>query len=97
MATHNDQADRLNELEMKIVLADDMLDQLNQTIFRQQQQIDALAQEVRNLRQQLPVVQRCLRTDKECQRFLVLGMQKDIRNQRLRGSPEMHEVQTALV
>lgn len=54
MATHNDQADRLNELEMKIVLADDMLDQLNQTIFRQQQQIDALAQEVRNLRQQLP-------------------------------------------
>jgi SlyX protein len=54
MATHNDQTDRLNELEMKIVLADDMLDQLNQTIFRQQQQIDALAQEVRNLRQQLP-------------------------------------------
>ena len=54
MAIHNDQADRLNELEMKIVLADDMLDQLNQTIFRQQQQIDALAQEVRVLRQQLP-------------------------------------------
>ncbi len=54
MAIHNDQADRLNELEMKIVLADDMLDQLNQTIFRQQQQIDALAQEVRALRQQLP-------------------------------------------
>ncbi len=54
MAVHNDQADRLNELEMKIVLADDMLDQLNQTIFRQQQQIDALAQEVRALRQQLP-------------------------------------------
>ncbi|MEY3629248.1 MAG: hypothetical protein RLY91_1014 [Pseudomonadota bacterium] len=54
MAIQNDQADRLNELEMKIVLADDMLDQLNQTIFRQQQQIDALAQEVRVLRQQLP-------------------------------------------
>ena len=54
MAIQNDQADRLNELEMKIVLADDMLDQLNQTIFRQQQQIDALAQEVRALRQQLP-------------------------------------------
>lgn len=53
MAIQNDQADRLNELEMKIVLADDMLDQLNQTIFRQQQQIDALAQEVRVLRQQL--------------------------------------------
>ena len=54
MAIQNDQADRLNELEIKIVLADDMLDQLNQTIFRQQQQIDALAQEVRSLRQQLP-------------------------------------------
>lgn len=54
MATHNEQANRLNELEMKIVLADDMLDQLSQTIFRQQQQIDALAQEVRSLRQQLP-------------------------------------------
>lgn len=54
MTIQNDQANRLDELEMKIVLADDMLDQLNQTIFRQQQQIDALAQEVRMLRQQLP-------------------------------------------
>lgn len=54
MTIQNDDANRLNELEMKIVLADDMLDQLNQTIFRQQQQIDALAQEVRMLRQQLP-------------------------------------------
>jgi SlyX protein len=54
MVLPSDQVDRLNELEMKIVLADDMLDQLNQTIFRQQQQIDALAQEVRMLRQQLP-------------------------------------------
>ena len=32
----------------------DMLDQLNQTIFRQQQLIDALAREVNALRQQLP-------------------------------------------
>ena len=54
MVLPSDQVDRLNELEMKIVLADDMLDQLNQTIFRQQQQIDALAQEIRSLRQQLP-------------------------------------------
>ena len=54
MVLPSDQVDRLNELEMKIVLADDMLDQLNQTIFWQQQQIDALAQEVRMLRQQLP-------------------------------------------
>lgn len=54
MTIQNDQANRLDELEVKIVLADDMLDQLNQTIFRQQQQIDALAQEVRTLRKQLP-------------------------------------------
>ena len=54
MTIQNNDANRLNELEMKIVLADDMLDQLNQTIFRQQQQIDALAQEIRSLRQQLP-------------------------------------------
>ena len=54
MVLPSDEVDRLNELEMKIALADDMLDQLNQTIFRQQQQIDALAQEIRSLRQQLP-------------------------------------------
>jgi SlyX protein len=45
---------RLTDLEIKTSLADDMLDQLNQTIFRQQQMIDALAREVHSLRQQLP-------------------------------------------
>ncbi len=45
---------RLTDLEIKAGLADDMLDQLNQTIFRQQQLIDALAREVNALRQQLP-------------------------------------------
>lgn len=45
---------RLTDLEIKTGLADDLLDQLNQTIFRQQQQIDALAREVQTLRQQLP-------------------------------------------
>ena len=45
---------RLTDLEIKTGLADDMLDQLNQTIFRQQQQIDALAKELSTLRQQLP-------------------------------------------
>jgi SlyX protein len=45
---------RLTDLEIKTGLADDMLDQLNQTIFRQQQLIDALASEVNALRQQLP-------------------------------------------
>ena len=45
---------RLTDLEIKTGLADDMLDQLNQTIFHQQQLIDALAREVNALRQQLP-------------------------------------------
>ena len=45
---------RLTDLEIKTGLDDDMLDQLNQTIFRQQQLIDALARELNALRQQLP-------------------------------------------
>ena len=45
---------RLRDLEITTALADDMLDQLNQTLFRQQQQIDALARELSILRQQLP-------------------------------------------
>jgi SlyX protein len=44
---------RLNELESKIGLAEDLLDALNRTVYRQQQQIDQLQQEVRALRQQL--------------------------------------------
>ncbi len=45
---------RLAELEIKVGLADDLIDQLNQTIFRQQQQIEFLAKELTSLRQQLP-------------------------------------------
>jgi SlyX protein len=44
---------RLNELEAKLSLAEDLLDALNRTVFRQQQQIDRLQQDVRALRQQL--------------------------------------------
>ncbi|MSQ70108.1 MAG: SlyX family protein [Betaproteobacteria bacterium] len=44
---------RLNELEAKFSFADDLLDALNRTVYRQQQQIDELKQEVRALRQQL--------------------------------------------
>lgn len=44
---------RLNELESKISLAEDLLDALNRTVYRQQQQIDQLQQDVRTLRQQL--------------------------------------------
>lgn len=44
---------RVNELEAKISLAEDLLDALNRTVYRQQQQIDQLQQDVRALRQQL--------------------------------------------
>ncbi|MBI3531439.1 MAG: SlyX family protein [Burkholderiales bacterium] len=45
---------RLTELEIKASYAEDLLDQLNQTIFRQQQQLDLLLREVVELRRQQP-------------------------------------------
>ena len=45
---------RLTDLEIKASFNEDLLDQLNQVIIRQQQQIDALLREVAQLRQQLP-------------------------------------------
>ena len=54
MQTDTEQDKRLNELEIKIGLADDLIDQLNQTLFRQQQQIEFLAKELASLRQQMP-------------------------------------------
>ncbi|MDP1656592.1 MAG: SlyX family protein [Hylemonella sp.] len=45
---------RLTELEIKASFAEDLLDQLNQTIFRQQQQLDLLLREVAELRRQQP-------------------------------------------
>jgi len=45
---------RLTDLEIKASFAEDLLDQLNQVIVRQQQDIDALIAEVRRLRQQAP-------------------------------------------
>lgn len=47
---------RLIELESKISLAEDLLDALNRTVYRQQQQIERLQQEMRALRQQLQEV-----------------------------------------
>ncbi|MDY0308503.1 MAG: SlyX family protein [Castellaniella sp.] len=40
------------DLEVKAAYADDLLDQLNRTVFRQQQQIESLARELLALRQQ---------------------------------------------
>ena len=45
---------RLTELEIKASYSEDLLDQLNLTIYRQQQQIDRLGQELSVLRQQMP-------------------------------------------
>jgi SlyX protein len=45
---------RLTELEIKASFSEDLLEQLNQVIIRQQQQIDALLREVTQLRQQMP-------------------------------------------
>lgn len=45
---------RLADLEIKLGLAEDMLDQLNQALFRQQQLIERMARELADLRQQAP-------------------------------------------
>lgn len=46
--------DRLTELEIKSSFQEDLLDQLNQVVIRQQQQIDALVRELTGLREQMP-------------------------------------------
>lgn len=45
---------RLTNLEIKTCFTDDLVDQLNQTVFRQQQQIDVMRQELNRLCQQIP-------------------------------------------
>ena len=45
---------RLTDLEIKASFTEDLLDQLNLVIVRQQQQLDLLTREVRELKQQLP-------------------------------------------
>ena len=45
---------RLIDLEIKASFSEDMVDQLNQVIVRQQQQIDLMLREISQLRQQLP-------------------------------------------
>lgn len=54
MDASSDTDRRLTDLEIKLGLADDMLDQLNQALFRQQQLIERLARELGDLRQQVP-------------------------------------------
>lgn len=48
----NDTEQRLIELEIKAAFTEDLLDQLDQVIVRQQEQIDLLIREMAQLRQQ---------------------------------------------
>lgn len=50
----NNTAQRLTELEIKASFTEDLLDQLNQVIIRQQRDIDTLVREITQLRQQMP-------------------------------------------
>lgn len=44
---------RLTDIEVKLSFTEDLVEELNRTVFRQQQQIDQLQQELRALRQQI--------------------------------------------
>ncbi|HQZ05516.1 MAG TPA: SlyX family protein [Burkholderiaceae bacterium] len=49
-AEHTDS--RLTNLEIKAGFTEDLLDEINQTLYRQQQQIDTLTRELLTLREQ---------------------------------------------
>ncbi len=44
---------RINELEIKLAYAEDLLDTLNHTVFRQQEQIEALQRQLSDLQRQV--------------------------------------------
>ncbi|MBX9849054.1 MAG: SlyX family protein [Rhodocyclaceae bacterium] len=46
-------AERIAELEIKLAYAEDLLDSVNTTVFRQQEQIDLLQAQLRSLQQQV--------------------------------------------
>lgn len=48
--------ERLTKIETKIALSEDLLEELNLTVYRQQLQIDRLQQQVLQLAQQLATV-----------------------------------------
>lgn len=53
MSRETPDADRIAELEARAALADDLLDELNRTVFRQQQQIDQLARDLQAVRERV--------------------------------------------
>lgn len=58
---------RVTELEVKLAFAEDLLETLNRTVFRQQERLELLERQVRDLRQlalqALPAEQRNLRDE----------------------------------
>jgi SlyX protein len=44
--------DRLTNLEIKLSFTEDLIDQLNQTIYKQQQQIEFLYRELKSIKEQ---------------------------------------------
>ncbi|NML85675.1 SlyX family protein [Polaromonas sp.] len=54
MENLHDTERRLTELEIKASFSEDLMDQLNQVIIRQQQQIDLLVRKLEQLQQQIP-------------------------------------------
>jgi SlyX protein len=44
---------RIDELEAKLSFAEDMIESLNLTVFRQQEQLDLMQQQIRLLHEQL--------------------------------------------
>lgn len=59
--------DRVTELEVKLAFAEDLLETLNTTVYRQQERIEQLERLVRELRalvlQAIPAEQRSLRDE----------------------------------
>lgn len=59
--------DRITELEVKLAFAEDLLETLNTTVYRQQERIEQLERVVRDLRQlvlqAIPAEQRSLRDE----------------------------------
>ena len=49
--------DRIVTLETKRMAAEDLLDELNRTVWRQQQELDLLREQVRQLAQQVKTIQ----------------------------------------
>ena len=45
--------ERLNEVETRVGLAEDLMEELNLVVYRQQQQIELLQSQLRHLHQQL--------------------------------------------